>query len=69
VREYLEIDDLLAAAEAAVGGRANVRDDGLLQAAGNRSRVLKARSSSYAGGPKRGVRITVKDLRSRARPS
>ena len=30
--EYLDLDDLLAAAEAAVGGPAEVRDVGLLQA-------------------------------------
>jgi death on curing protein len=33
VTEYLELDDLLAAADAAIGGRADVRDVGLLQAA------------------------------------
>ena len=31
--EYLDLDDLLAAADAAVGSRADVRDVGLLQAA------------------------------------
>lgn len=31
--EYLDLDDLLAAAEAAVGGPADVRDIGLLQSA------------------------------------
>lgn len=31
--EYLDLDDLLAAADSAVGGRAEVRDVGLLQAA------------------------------------
>ncbi len=30
--EYLDLEDLLAAADAAVGGRAEVRDIGLLQA-------------------------------------
>jgi len=33
VTEYLDLDDLIAAADAAVGGRADVRDVGLLQAA------------------------------------
>jgi death-on-curing protein len=33
VTEYLDLEDLLAAADAAVGGRAEVRDVGLLQAA------------------------------------
>jgi death on curing protein len=33
VTEYLDLDDLLAAADSAVGGRAEVRDMGLLQAA------------------------------------
>jgi death on curing protein len=33
VTEFLDLDDLLAAADAAVGGHAEVRDVGLLQAA------------------------------------
>jgi death on curing protein len=33
VTEYLDLDDLLAAADAAVGSRADVRDVGILQAA------------------------------------
>ena len=31
--DYLDLDDLLAAADAAVGGRAHIRDPGLLDAA------------------------------------
>ena len=36
--EYLELEDLLAAAETAVGGRPEVRDIGLLQSAVDRPR-------------------------------
>jgi len=38
VTEYLELEDLLAAAEAAIGGPAEIRDVGLLQSAVERPR-------------------------------
>jgi death on curing protein len=39
VTEYLELEDLLAAAEAALAGPPSVRDIGLLQAAATRPRA------------------------------
>ena len=45
--EYLELDDLLAAADAAVGGRASVRDIGLLQAAVARPQATAFGEEAY----------------------
>jgi death on curing protein len=42
VTEYLDLDDLLAAADAAVGNRADVRDVGILQAA-----VARPQATAY----------------------
>jgi death on curing protein len=42
VTEYLDLDDLLAAADAAVGRRADVRDVGILQAA-----VARPQATAY----------------------
>jgi death on curing protein len=42
VTEYLDLDDLLAAADAAVGSRADVRDVGILQAA-----VARPQATAY----------------------
>jgi death-on-curing protein len=47
VTEYLELDDLLAAAEAAVDGPAAVRDIGLLDAAAARPRASVFGSDAY----------------------
>jgi death-on-curing protein len=47
VTEYLELDDLLAAAEAAVGEPALVRDIGLLAAAAARPRSSAFGSDAY----------------------
>lgn len=44
---YLELDDLLAAADAAVGGRAEVRDIGLLQAAAARPQATAFGEEAY----------------------
>lgn len=46
--EYLELDDLLAAADAAVGGSAEVRDIGLLQAAVARPQATAFGTEAYA---------------------
>ena len=43
--EYLDLDDLLAAADAAVGSRADVRDVGLLQAA-----VARPQATAFGEG-------------------
>ena len=45
--EYLDLDDLLAAADAAVGGRADVRDIGLLQAAAVRPQTTAFGEDAY----------------------
>ncbi len=45
--EYLDLDDLLAAADAAVGGRAIVRDLGLLQAAAARPQATAFGEDAY----------------------
>lgn len=45
--EYLDLDDLLAAAEAAVGSRADVRDIGLLQAAVARPQASAFGNEAY----------------------
>jgi death-on-curing protein len=45
--DYLEIEDLLAAADAAVGGSAIVRDVGLLQAALARPRATAFGDEAY----------------------
>ena len=45
--EYLELDDLLAAANAAVDGRAEVRDVGLLQAAAARPQATAFGEEAY----------------------
>lgn len=45
--EYLDLEDLLAAAEAAVGGPAQVRDIGLLQAAAARPRATAFGEEAY----------------------
>jgi death-on-curing protein len=47
VTEYLEFEDLLAAADAAVGGRADIRDIGLLDAAAARPRSSVYGSDAY----------------------
>jgi len=47
VTEYLDLDDLLAAAEVAVGGRADVRDVGLLQAAAARPQASAFGEEAY----------------------
>jgi len=47
VTEYLDLDDLLAAAEAAIGGRADVRDVGLLQAAAARPQASAFGEEAY----------------------
>jgi len=47
VTEYLELDDLLAAADAAVDGRAEVRDIGLLQAAVARPQATAFGEEAY----------------------
>jgi death on curing protein len=49
VTEYLELDDLLAAAEAAVGGPAEVRDIGLLQSAAARPQATAFGAEAYPG--------------------
>ena len=45
--EYLELDDLLAAADAAVGGPAEIRDVGLLQAAVGRPQASAFGEEAY----------------------
>lgn len=45
--EYLDLEDLLAAADAAVGGAAQVRDIGLLQAAVARPRASVFGEDAY----------------------
>ncbi|MBF6604370.1 MAG: type II toxin-antitoxin system death-on-curing family toxin [Chloroflexi bacterium] len=45
--EYLELDDLLASADAAVGGRADVRDIGLLQSAVARPQATAFGEEAY----------------------
>jgi death-on-curing protein len=47
VTEYLDLDDLLAAAEAAIGGRVDVRDVGLLQAAAARPQASAFGEEAY----------------------
>jgi death-on-curing protein len=47
VTEYLDLDDLLAAADAAVGGDADVRDVGLLQSAAARPRATAYGEDAY----------------------
>jgi death-on-curing protein len=47
VTEYLDLDDLLAAADAAVGGQADVRDVGLLQAAVARPQATAFGEEAY----------------------
>ena len=46
--EYLDLDDLLAAADAAVGSRADVRDVGLLLAAVARPQATAFGEEAYA---------------------
>ena len=45
--EYLDLDDLLAAADAATGGQAEVRDVGLLQAAAARPAATAFGEEAY----------------------
>lgn len=45
--EYLDLDDLLAAADAAVGGHAEVRDIGLVQSAIERPRATAFGEEAY----------------------
>lgn len=45
--EFLDLDDLLAAADAAVGGKAEVRDIGLLQAAAARPMATAFGDEAY----------------------
>ena len=47
--EYLDLDDLLAAADAAIGGPAEVRDVGLLQAAAARPQAIAFGDEAYPG--------------------
>jgi death on curing protein len=47
VTEYLDLDDLLAAADAAVGSRADVRDVGLLQVAVARPQATAFGEDAY----------------------
>jgi death on curing protein len=47
VTEYLDLDDLLAAADAAVGSRADVRDVGILQAAVARPQATAFGEEAY----------------------
>jgi death-on-curing protein len=47
VTEFLDLDDLLAAADAAVGGRAEIRDIGLLQAAAARPQASAFGEEAY----------------------
>jgi death-on-curing protein len=47
VTDYLDLEDLLAAADAAVGGAAEVRDIGLLQAAAARPRASAFGEEAY----------------------
>jgi death on curing protein len=47
VTDYLDLDDLLAAADAAVGSRADVRDVGLLQAAVARPQATAFGEDAY----------------------
>jgi death on curing protein len=49
VTEYLELDDLLAAADAAVEGQAEIRDVGLLQAAAARPQATAFGEEAYPG--------------------
>jgi death-on-curing protein len=46
--DYLDLDDLLAAAEAAVGGAPEIRDIGLLDAAAARPRATVFGADAYA---------------------
>ena len=46
--EYLDLDDLLSAADAAVGSRADVRDVGLLQAAVARPQATAFGEEAYS---------------------
>lgn len=45
--DYLDLDDLLAAADAAVGGSAEVRDVGILQAAAARPQATAFGDDAY----------------------
>jgi death on curing protein len=47
VTEYLDLDDLLAAADAAVGSRADVRDVGLIQSAVTRPQATAFGEEAY----------------------
>jgi death-on-curing protein len=47
VTEYLDLEDLRAAADAAVGGPAQVRDSGLLEAAAARPRATVFGEDAY----------------------
>ena len=47
--EYLELEDLLAAAETAIGGRPDIRDIGLLQSAADRPRSTAFGEEAYPG--------------------
>jgi len=49
VTEYLDLDDLLAAADAAVGGSAEVRDIGLMQSAVGRPQATAFGAEAYPG--------------------
>jgi len=48
VTEYLDLEDLLAAAEAALAGPAEIRDIGLLEAAAARPRATAFGEEAYA---------------------
>ena len=45
--EYLELEDLLAAAQAAIGGSPEIRDVGLLQSAADRPRLTAFGEEAY----------------------
>jgi death-on-curing protein len=47
VTVYLDLDDLLAAADAGVGGRAEVRDVGLIQSSAERPRATAFGDEAY----------------------
>ena len=47
--EYLELDDLLAAAEAAIGGPPEIRDIGILLSAAERPRSTAFGEEAYRG--------------------
>lgn len=55
--EYLDLEDLLAAADVAVGGPAEIRDVGLLQAAAARPRATAFGEDAYADLDRKGAAL------------